>query len=54
MALKLGAADYFECSSLSNVGVREVFEAVTRLSLFEYVSKKKRFGGGFTRRLLGR
>ena len=33
MAEKIGAKDYYECSSKTKEGVREIFEAATRAAL---------------------
>ena len=41
MAEKIGARGYYECSSKTKEGVREIFEAATRAAL----ENKRRTGG---------
>ena len=47
MAEKIGAMGYYECSSKTKEGVREIFEAATRAALankrFKCKGKKRRF-----------
>jgi len=51
MANKIGAAKYFECCSITDNGVRDVFEAAAKLLPFDVKQKKS---GRLKKRLFGR
>ncbi len=53
MAQKIGAVEYFECSSKTRDGVREIFEDTTRLALLT-TGKKVEKKQGTMAKLFGR